>query len=65
MLVRVRHSPPIIGGISLCISVILLVNECRYWLAVSKNTTYVVKIILLYNINYSVMKTLVFNVKQK
>ena len=48
------------GGTFLCLSVVLLVNKFHYWLAGSKNTTYVVKTSLFYKINDPVMKTLVF-----
>ena len=57
--------PPMTGGTCVCPSVILLVNKICYWLAGSKNKTYVVKPSLLYKRNDSVMKTLVLYVKEK
>ena len=35
--------PIMIGGTCVCLSIVLLVNKFHYWLAGSKNTTYVVK----------------------
>ena len=65
MLLRVQHFPPWLE-INLCAYyVVLLFNEFHYWLVWSKNTKYVVKPSLLYKRNDSIMKTLVFYVKEK
>ena len=65
MLLRVRHPPPMTGGTHMFLSVVLLVNKFRYWLAGGKNLMYVIKTFVLYKINEPVMKTLVLFVKEK
>ena len=57
--------PPMTGGTYMFLTFVLLVNNFHYWLAGSKNTTYVIKYFMLYKRNDSVMKTIVLYIKYK